>query len=461
MRFLSFVFIVSCIGFVGRAWSDPPTALTPAAFPSRVNQPLGAQGNVVPAAASSQSPLPAPGNAFPVRLPPVGYQPAPGLPMNPSFQPVTPMRPPVASPRQVFAAAQVIAVVGDEFILAGDVQPQAEMIIEMALATLKPEDREREAAKFRAQQDDLMQKLLSQSIESKVLYVAFLKGIPEDRREEALPMIKKQTEKSFEESLEKMLAKVREANPSELRSLTQQNSHQVRLARLMVSNKLVSLGQLDQVLRRYGSSLEQEKRFYAERNLGRSSISNHVDRNREVTHQQMLEYYQEHLEDYEIDAKVRWERLSAHFDKIADKNAAYRMIAGMGNEVLRGAPFTAVAKRSSHGLRASHGGQHDWTPQGSLRSDVIEKALYELPSNRLSQIIEDDRGFHIVRVLERRDAGHVSFGEAQPEIKKSFESKNFNEQVRTYITKLREEIKVWTIYDGGPAGLAIPDPASR
>ena len=175
----------------------------------------------------------------------------------------------------------------------------------------------------------------------------------------------------------------------------------------------------------------------------------------------MLEYYQEHLKDYEIDAKVRWERLSVHFDKIADKNAAYRMIAGMGNEVLRGAPFTAVAKRSSHGLRASHGGQHDWTPQGSLRSDVIEKALYELPSNRLSQIIEDDRGFHIVRVLERRDAGHVSFGEAQPGIKKTFESKNFNEQVRAYIAKLREEIKVWTIYDGGPAGLAIPDPASR
>jgi integrase len=381
--------------------------------------------------------------------------------MNPSFQPAAPMRPPVQSPRQVFAAAQVIAVVGDQFILAGDIQPQVEMVIEMALSSLKPADREREAAKFRAKQNDLLQKILSQMIETKILYVAFLQGIPEDRREEALPMIKEQTGKSFEESLEKMLTKVREANPSELRSLMQQNSHQVRLARMMIINELVSLGQLDLVLRRYGSSLEQEKRVYAERNLGRSSISSNVDRNREVTHQQMLEYYQEHLKDYEIEAKVRWERLSVHFDKIADKNAAYRMIAGMGNEVLRGAPFTAVAKRSSHGLRASHGGLHDWTPQGSLRSGVIEKSLYELPPNRLSQIIEDDRGFHIVRVLERRDAGHVSFGEAQAKIKKVFETKNFNEQVVTYIAKLREEIKVWTIYDGGPAGLAIPDPASR
>ncbi len=461
MRFLSFVFVVSCVGFVGRAWSDPPAASTPADFPLRVNQPLSAQGTVVPAAASSRDPLPAVGSAFPVRLPPVGYQPTPGVPMNPSFQPAVPARPPVESPRQVFAAAQVIAVVGDQFILAGDVLPQVEMIIEMALATLKPEDREREFVKFRSQQDDLVQKLLSQMIETKILYVAFLQGIPEDRREEALPMIKKQTERSFEESMEKTVKKVREARPSELRSLMQQNSHQVRLARMMISNKLVSLGQLDLVLRRYGSSLEQEKRVYAERNLGRSSISSHVDRNREVTHQQMLEYYQEHLKDYEIEAKVRWERLSVHFAQVADKNTAYRMIAGMGNEVLRGAPFAAVARRSSHGLRASHGGLYDWTPQGSLRSDVIEKALYELPPNRLSQIIEDDRGFHIVRVLDRRDAGYVSFGEAQAKIKKVFESKNFNEQVVAYIAKLREEIKVWTIYDAGPAGLAIPDPATR
>ena len=110
MRFLSFILVVSCIGFVGRAWSDPPAASPPAAFPLRVNQPVAAQGTVVPAAASSRDPLPAAGNAFPVRLPPVGYQPLPGLPMNPSFQPAAPARPPVQSPRQVFAAAQGIAV---------------------------------------------------------------------------------------------------------------------------------------------------------------------------------------------------------------------------------------------------------------------------------------------------------------------------------------------------------------
>lgn len=271
-------------------------------------------------------------------------------------------------------------------------------------------------------------------------------------------MIQEQTEKAFEESMEKMVVTVREASPKELSKLTSQNPQQARLARLMVAHGAVSLGQLDLLLRRYGASLEQEKTFYAERNLGRSVIGQKINRNREVTHQEMLDYYREHLQDYEIEAKVRWERLSVQFAKTPNKDDAYRLIADMGNEVLRGAPFSAVAKRRSQGLRAAQGGRYDWTSKGSLKSEVIEKALYELPLNRLSQIIEDDRGFHIVRVLERREAGHLPFREVQTNIKQAFQKKHFDEQLSQYISKLRDDIRVWTIYDGGPSGMTPPQP---
>ena len=85
-----------------------------------------------------------------------------------------------------------------------------------------------------------------------------------------------------------------------------------------------------------------------------------------------------------------------------------------------------------------------------MRSEPIEKALWSLPLNRLSQIIEDDRGFHIVRAVDRAEVGYVSFGEAQKEIKEIFAKKNFNEQVVKFIAKLRDDINVWTIYDDGP-----------
>ena len=458
MRFLSLLFSVLLMALAASVWSAPPSTVFP--VPSRTPGQLPTnQGWVVPAAASSRPQvLPPAGGSFPVRLPPVGYPVSPGAPLAGPVQPLVP--PPVESPRQVFAAAQVIAVVGDQFVLAGDLLPQVEMVVESVLARMSPEQRSRDEVKIRQQRDVLMRKMLDQTIERKMLYVAFLRSIPEARREEALPMIEQQTAKSFEDSLETIVAKVRQAKPSELSALVSQNPQQSRLAKLMVANEAVALGQLDLLLRRYGSSLEQEKRFYAERNLGRSIIGQNIDRNREVTHQEMLDYYREHLQDYEIEAQVRWERLSAHFSKTPNKEAAYRMIAEMGNEVLRGAPFPAVAKRRSQGLRAAHGGRYDWTPKGSLRSGTIEEALYKLPLNRLSQIIEDDRGFHIVRVLGRTEAGHVSFGEVQTTIKQVFQKKHFDEQLSEYIAKLRDDVSVWTIYDGGPSGMTPPNPAA-
>ena len=122
--------------------------------------------------------------------------------------------------------------------------------------------------------------------------------------------------------------------------------------------------------------------------------------------------------------------------------------------------FSAVAKRSSHGLRAAHGGRYDWTPKGSLRSGTIEEALYKLPLNRLSHIIEDDRGFHIVRVLGRREAGYIPFGEVQTTIKQVFQKKHFDEQLSEYISKLRDDVSVWTIYDGGASCMTPPNAAS-
>jgi parvulin-like peptidyl-prolyl isomerase len=438
------------------AWSAPPPANFPVAPASPGLLPAG-QNPVVPAAASSRPQvLPPAGGAFPVRLPPVGYPRSPGVPLAAPTQPFVP--PPMESPKQVFAAAQVIATVGDQFVLAGDLLPQVEMVVEAVLSKMSPEERIRNEPKIRQQTGILMRRMLDQTIERKMLYVAFLRDIPESRREEALPMIQEQTKKAFEESMEKMVVNVREASPKELSKLTSQNPQQARLARLMVAHGAVSLGQLDLLLRRYGSSLEQEKEFYAERNLGRSVIGQKVNRNREVTHQEMLDYYREHLQDYEIEAKVRWERLSVQFAKTPNKDDAYRLIADMGNEVLRGAPFSAVAKRRSQGLRAAQGGRYDWTSKGSLKSEVIEEALYKLPVNRLSQIIEDDRGFYIVRVLERREAGHLPFREVQTNIKQAFQKKHFDEQLSQYIANLRDGIRVWTIYDGGPSGMTPPNP---
>ena len=92
---------------------------------------------------------------------------------------------------------------------------------------------------------------------------------------------------------------------------------------------------------------------------------------------------------------------------------------------------------------------HEWTVQGSLVSEPIDQAVFSLPSEKLSRIIEDDRGFHIIRVLERRDAGRVSFQDAQKEIKEKMRVRKQQEQIDKLLRELRDTIPIWTVYADG------------
>jgi parvulin-like peptidyl-prolyl isomerase len=141
--------------------------------------------------------------------------------------------------------------------------------------------------------------------------------------------------------------------------------------------------------------------------------------------------------------------LSARFARFGgDRARTWDHLAAMGNEVfLGGVPFAAVARKHSQEPRASEGGYYDWVTPGSLASKPLDRAVFSLEVGKLSQPIEDDDGFHIVRVIERKEEGQVSFQEAQPKIKEAIESQRRTAEQQKYLTNLRAQTQVWKIYD--------------
>ena len=120
----------------------------------------------------------------------------------------------------------------------------------------------------------------------------------------------------------------------------------------------------------------------------------------------------------------------------------------MGNEVfLGGVPFPVVARKHSHDPHAEEGGLYDWVTPGGLASKPIDQAVFTIEVDKLSQIIEDDLGYHIVHVLERKPAGRVSFLEAQESIRKTIESARKTAEQQKFFAELKARTKVWTVYD--------------
>jgi parvulin-like peptidyl-prolyl isomerase len=79
---------------------------------------------------------------------------------------------------------------------------------------------------------------------------------------------------------------------------------------------------------------------------------------------------------------------------------------------------------------------------------VIDHALFSLEVGRLSPILESDAGFHIVRVLERKQAGRKPFTEVQNDIREKLKDERFRDAVEEYIAELRRDARIWTAYTG-------------
>jgi len=306
-----------------------------------------------------------------------------------------------------------VAFVGDQTILAGDLLPAVDQALQQYAGKVSADDMQQQRALF-------VKQMLPRKIEVKLVMVDFWRSIPADKQKDVLANIEKQIDKQYYD----------EQVPETMKLLG-----------------VDSLATLQEKLKQFGTSIEAQKAEFREQMLVKSMIQQKVAREPVITHDQLLRYYHEHSHDYDIPARARWEQLSVRFDKFPDRASADQAIVEMGNQVLRGAEFAAVARKFSQGATATDGGWYDWTTQGSLVSEVLDHAIFTLPVNEMSLKLEDKTGFHIVRVRERQEARRIEFPEAQADIRATLQEEARKRQIREYVDKLRRDTYIWTIFD--------------
>jgi parvulin-like peptidyl-prolyl isomerase len=341
--------------------------------------------------------------------------------------------------------ARIVARVGDQVILAGDVEGTVNILMAVQLKDVPPEELEKASEQLDAMRRGLFKQALKAEVNTKLGYLDFMRTVPPEKHAE----LQKRVKQNFEREFDEVRTKLAEAKTDEQKAeLVARNMMLARLAVLMQHYQLDNLGQLDAHLRTLGSSLDKQQRAYGEQKLQQMAVMRNIRQNVEITHEQMLEYYRGHLDDYAIPAKARWEQLTVRFDRFSTEGEAVAALAEMGNAVyLGGASLAAVAKKSSQEPNAEDGGLHDWTQKGSLASKPLDEAIFSLPTGRLSQMIRDDRGLHIVRVLDRTEASHKPFVDAQVEIKEHIRTERRNKDIQAYFDKVRTNTTVWTIDD--------------
>lgn len=328
--------------------------------------------------------------------------------------------------------AEVVAVVGQSRILAGDLLPRVDARLKeiVSRASQPPSDVE-----IRYIQSVIFRSLLNQSIQLKILRESFLLSQvatqTADKRRDAEKRLQTRAIQMFQES---------------------------ELPRLFKKYKVFTVHEVDQKLRETGGSYEATRLDFIDQMLAHLYRSEAIPRDPEVAMIEIRNYYDDNIERYRVKSQARWEQLTASLEKSGGRDQAIALITEMGREAYFGGSMQAVAKLKSHEPFAARGGVHDWTARGSLASTKLDEQIFTLPIGVMSEVIEDEVGMHIVRVLERRPAGVKSISELQDEIREKLKQEKIEAAIKKVTSEMTLRVAVWSIYhEDIPGALPLAD----
>jgi parvulin-like peptidyl-prolyl isomerase len=313
-----------------------------------------------------------------------------------------------------FKAGTLLAVVGTEHILAGDIH----QLIAQRLSQRKGA----QSLKDLAIPENLIRQALVSYVMTKAMYQEFFRDMVGNKSPKELADIQQQI-------------------------LTRAGKvfHEKFIPTYLKEYEAKDLKELEEKLREDNMSLVTLRTQFIEQVLAGQIEQKYVPEKFDVEPAQIMEYYRQHREKWEIPARARWRQVTVRFDKHPSRSEAEQLINRLGNEIfLGGKSFEAVARQSSEGYTADQGGLHDWTHQGSLKSRSLDMAIFSLKLGHLSQVIEDEIGFHIIEVLEREPQRSQPLAESQSEIREKLTAIKRDKASKELKERVMKRTLVWT-----------------
>ena len=161
-------------------------------------------------------------------------------------------------------------------------------------------------------------------------------------------------------------------------------------------------GQLAEMLEAEGNSLESYKKRIRDQ-IAVSKITRfELGSRMNISDRRIAKYYHDHQKEFWEPSKARVRHILILFEKessIKKKKKKNREIKKILSEIKNGKDFSEAAKMYSEDVSASSGGDVGFVERGKMEPE-FEKAVYSLREGEISEIVETDYGFHIIKLEE-------------------------------------------------------------
>jgi peptidyl-prolyl cis-trans isomerase C len=192
---------------------------------------------------------------------------------------------------------------------------------------------------------------------------------------------------------------------------------------------------------------EADIKFQITRALAiRDLVETNITKNINITDEKTKAYYDEHPEAFKQAEEVKASHILIKLDSDADqakKKEAREKIENGQAKLKSGGDFSALAKEYSEGPSNVKGGDLGYFKRGQMVKP-FEEVAFKLKPDEVSDIVETQFGYHLIKVYDKKPEGTTAYKEAKDKISQYLKQEKGKEEIQKYIEKLREKAEIKT-----------------
>lgn len=190
---------------------------------------------------------------------------------------------------------------------------------------------------------------------------------------------------------------------------------------------------------------EKDLREYTRRDILISSfVESTIMPKVKVTEEDARMFYTQNPDKFSRSESVKASHILVGVDAKAspeEKKKAAEKAEKLRKELASGADFAVLAKANSTCPSSQQGGDLGFFGKGQM-VPAFEKSAFALKPGEISDVVETQFGYHIIRLTEKKPAETVPFKEVQARIEEYLKGQKINEAVGEYLLEARKTAKI-------------------
>jgi peptidyl-prolyl cis-trans isomerase C len=164
----------------------------------------------------------------------------------------------------------------------------------------------------------------------------------------------------------------------------------------------------------------------------------------EVSKSEAKAFYEENKEEFRQPELVKASHILVSFPAGAGEEAkkeALQQIKAIQDDLQEGGDFAALAREHSQCPSGAEGGDLGYFGRGQMVPE-FEQAAFGLEPGQVSDIVETQFGYHLIKVEDKKAAGLVSFEETEENIREHLKQQKAREEIEAYLLQARKDATI-------------------